>query len=270
MIKNLFPVLSHITARFHSAGRPACSSRAAPSDSVHKPRSDPVRPGHKHRQVVTGQTDRWSDRPVLTGPQSSPAPSSSRRSARPPPRSAAGPGSSSARWRRTRPAACWPTGSAPPSPGSPWRQDWRSDRQAEERRTRKTDRWRSWRTLMELRQAGRQAAVRPARCSSGVSLRPPVSHHHAPIDQLMNPIRWSTISQILIRWWWWWWWWWRSSYCDLQLRSPPPLSSAAGRDQHTHAHARTHTHTHTPGTHLRNKSLRLLHLIEMISDGPLW
>ncbi len=57
----------------------------------------------------------------LTSPRSSRARSFSRRSVRPPPRSAAGPGSRSVRWRRTHPAFGWPAGSGPPSPGSPSR-----------------------------------------------------------------------------------------------------------------------------------------------------
>lgn len=57
-----------------------------------------------------------------TCPQSSPARSSSRRSARPPRRSAAAGGCSSPRRCPARPAGCSPAGSAPPSPGSPSRQ----------------------------------------------------------------------------------------------------------------------------------------------------
>ena len=56
---------------------------------------------------------------ALTSPRSSPAPSSSPRSARPPLRSAAGPCSRSGRWRRRHPACDSPEESDPPFPGSP-------------------------------------------------------------------------------------------------------------------------------------------------------
>lgn len=59
---------------------------------------------------------------TLTCPQSSPGRSSSRRSARPPQRSAAAGGCSSPRRCSGRPAGCWQAGSAPPSPGSPSQQ----------------------------------------------------------------------------------------------------------------------------------------------------
>lgn len=73
----------------------ACATRRARTDA--------------HRSLET----------LLTSRRSSPAPSSSPHSVRPPRRSEAGPGSRSARWRRRHPACGSPEESDPPFPGSP-------------------------------------------------------------------------------------------------------------------------------------------------------
>ena len=192
MINNLFLVVKSHHSSFSFSGSAGLQQ---PGGSLwQRPRAtarDPVRPGYNHRQAVRqtgGQTDRYLPAHEVLQHR-------------------ALPGALPAHHRDLRQvqARVLPDGGervlqlvdqrdqllhAPvPHDGETggetdrWRDGGRRDRQVEELED------------ADGAQAGRQAAVRPARCSSGLSLRPPVSRHHAPIDQLMNPIKWSIISE---------------------------------------------------------------------------